>query len=652
MSPKRPKTPPPAQPPASPPPLPPPPPPADVPAPTPAPAEVAQVAHEKELESELHSIYDETGTASKPDMSRLEQARHSTLRKILIGLMVFFAVLAAISWAGVFFFTGGEGKFSGDGVELKIEGPTEVKSGELATFAIRYANREEIALGTAHLEVRLPKALKVQSIDPASEDGSWNIGSIAPGKDGLVTVQGVFVAPIDKEFDLQAILTYRPADFNSEFQKVSTKGLRITGSVIELAASGPAKVLPGDKVTVTYAFKNASENTFEHLKLRGIYPPTFIPEKTDPASVDSELREWDIAKLEPNAEAKITVTGSFSSEAEGAQEFKGQVGFLDQEDQFQLQKEAVFSTDALKGDLVTALILNGKADSQPLRFGDMLRYAVTYKNTGSVTLGDVTLTVILDDLPAGKVVKWDDLKDKAKGVHEGNKITWTKRQVPSLARVQAGDEGTLDFEVPVIDKPDPSVKSPDYQVTSWLEASIATVDNTEVARTAKTAPIVAKMVSDASFIAEARYFNEDNIPVGAGPLPPKVGQATTYRVYWKLANTLHDLTDLRISAKLPANVQWTGLSSVDAGAIRFDAADEKIVWTLNWMPVTIKTLTVSFDVSITPTEDQKEKMPTIVDGSIFEAIDKHNGWPIILSSPPLTTALENDDGAVGKGRVQ
>jgi len=345
------------------------------------------------------------------------------------------------------------------------------------------------------------------------------------------------------------------------------------------------------------------------------------------------------------------VTGSFSSEAEGPQEFKGQVGFLDQDDQFQLQKEAAFSADALKGDLVAALILNGKADAQPLRFGDMLRFAVTYKNTGSVTLGDVTLMVTLDDLPQGKVVRWDALQDKAKGIRDGNKITWTKRQIPSLAKVQAGDEGTLDFEVPVIDKPVSGSKTVEYQVTSWLEASMGTVDNVPVTRTTKTAPIVAKMVSDTAFAAEARYFNADNIPVGSGPLPPKVGQATTYRVYWKLTNSLHDLTDLRISAKLPANVQWTGLSSVDAGTLAFDAANEKIVWTLNWMPVTIKTLNVSFDVSITPTDDQKGKMPTLVDGSIFEAFDKNNGWPIILSAPPLTTALENDDGAVGKGRV-
>lgn len=613
----------------------------------------AHDAREKELESELHSIYGETEKgATKPDMTKLEQARHSTAKKILVGLMVFFAVLAAIAWAGVFFFSGADSKFSGEGVTLDIEGPAEVKSGELATYALHYKNAETIALGTAQIEVRLPKSFKIQSTDPVSDDTTWQVGSIAPGKDGLITIKGVFIAPIDRELDMQAILTYRPADFNSEFQKVATKGLKITGSAIDLAVGGPTKVLPGDKVTLTFAYKNGSENSFEHLKLRAAYPPTFIPESADPAPADTDFKEWDVATLGPNAEGKVAVTGSFASDAEGAQEVKGQVGFLDQDDAFQLQKEASFSADVLKGDLVTALILNGKPDAQPIRFGDMLRYAVTYKNTGTATLGDVELSVVIETQPEGKIVRWNDLKDKANGVRKDNTITWTKKQVPSLGRIGAGEEGTLDFEVPVLDKPLAGVASVDYQVTAWLESKVGTIDGDDVQRTAKTPPIVAKMVSDTALAAEARYFNEDDIPVGSGPLPPMVGEATTYRVFWKLTNALHDVTDLKLSAKLPPNVTWSGLSTVDAGDLKFDASSEKIVWTLNWMPISIKSLTVSFDVVLTPTEDQRGKIATLTEGTIFEATDKQNGWPIILSAPPLTTAAENDAAAAGKGRVE
>lgn len=608
--------------------------------------------HEQQLEQELHSIYDDQTGTPKRDMTRLDQARHSTAKRLLIGLSVFFAALAAVSWAGFFFFSPAGDKFDGEGVELSIDGTGEVKSGALVTYVVRWKNAEQVALGTAALEVRLPKSFRVQKTEPATEGNAWSIGSIAPGKDGMVTIDGVYLAPKDRELDVQAILTYRPADFNSEFQKVATRTVKITNSVLGLDVGAPTKVLPGDKVTVTFDYRNESPNAFEDVRLRAAWPESFIPESSEPASVEDGNREWVIKSLPADGKGMVKVTGTFASSAEGTQELKGLLGFIDADEQFELQTETAVSADVLKGDLVTALILNGKADSQPIRFGDTLRYAVTYKNTGNVTIEDVTLSVVFETLPEGKLLVWNGLKDRAKGVHEGNKITWTKRQIPSLAKIAAGEEGTLDFELPVIAEPLADVKDANYQVTSWLEAEVARIDGDDVKRATKTAPIVAKIGSDTKLGAQARYFNEDDIPVGSGPLPPEVGKATTYRVYWTVENGLHELTDLRLSAKLPPNVVWNGTSSVDAGDLRFDAAAEKMVWVLNWLPTTIRKLTVTFDLSITPTEDQKGRVPTLIDASIFEAMDKNTGTSLLLSQSPLSTAIEGDENASGKGRVQ
>ncbi len=603
------------------------------------------------MEADLHSIYDETGVA-KPDMTRLVQVRHSALKKFLVGLTVFFAVLATVSWAGVFFFSPSATKFGGESVSVDIEGPGEIKSGEMVTYAIHYKNAERVALGTASLEFRLPEEFKLQSADPAGDGNTWKIGSIAPGKDGLITVKGIVLAPMQKELTLQAILTYRPADFNSEFQKVSTKGMTVTDSVLDFQVSGPPKVLPGDKVTVTYTYKNNADSDFAHLKVRAEYPPNFIPEKTTPPSSDTDLKEWDIAALKAGESGTISVDGSFASDAEGAIDLKGSIGFLDKDEVFQLQKEGTFSTDVIKGDLVTALILNGKNTDQPVRFGDTLRYAISYKNTGTAVLGDVQLTAVFDTLPTGGLLQWKQLVDKAGGVRDGNQITWSKKQIPSLGRINPGDEGTLDFEIPFAAQPLPGVKDGVFQVSASVQAAINTIDETAANRVAKSTPVVAKAVSDTTLAAEIRYFNADGIPVGNGPLPPKVGEATTYRAVMTVANSLHELQDLKLTAKLPSNVRFTGISNVDAGDLRFDAANGKMIWTLNWMPTNIKTLNISFDVAITPTEDEKGKFPTVIDGVIFEAADKSNGFPMLLSASPLSTSTENDSQAAGKGRVQ
>ena len=311
-----------------------------------------------------------------------------------------------------------------------------------------------------------------------------------------------------------------------------------------------------------------------------------------------------------------------------------------------------FTTDVIKGDLVTSLILNGKSDSQPVQFGDMLRYAITYKNSGTAVLGNVSLAVTLDTTPASGVLDWSKLSDKAGGVQNGDALTWTKKEIPSLAQINPGDGGTIDFEIPFLAKPISGVLDGDFEVSALVAATIDTVDGTQVGRVAKTAPVVAKAVSDAQLTAEARYFNPDDIPVGSGPLPPQVGQKTSYRVTMTITNSLHELTDLRLSAALPPNVIWTGVSTVDAGNLTFDAANDKMVWTLNRMPLMVPTLNVSFDAAITPSKDQQGTFATLIDGVIFEATDLQNGFPILLAASPLTTSLDSDPNAAGKGRVQ
>ena len=607
--------------------------------------------HEDEVERELQSIYNDP-ERTEEDLTTFSRTSMSPKKKILIGLIVFLAIIAAISWAGFFFFSSDKAKFSGEEVMLAIDGPEQIKSGALTIYTLHYKNQEKIPLGTASIEVRFPKSFHLQKTDPAAENNVWQIGSVASGKEGNITVQGIFIAPIDKELDIQAILTYRPADFNAEFQKVATRTVKVNDSVMELTVSGPAKVLPGDKVTLHFNYHNASQNTFENFKFLFVLPEKFIPESADPAPINETYQEWLIPKLGPDKTGSIAITGTFAAEVEGKIDFKGKIGFLGENDVFALQKEAVYTADVFKGDLVSALILNGKAENQAIRFGDVLRYTLTYRNTGTVTLENVSLSLVFETTPPDKLLLWNALKDRGRGIQKNNQITWTKKQIPSLTKIAAGEEGTLDITIPVIDAPISGLTDTQYQISSWVEATVNTIDGEKVSRTTKTPPLIAKINSDTTLSTEAMYFNQDNIPVGSGPLPPTIGQATSYRVTWKIENSLHELTDLKISAKLPPNVVWHNTSSVDAGNLRFDAPTEKMVWTLNWLPRTIKTLTINFNVDITPTPEQKNQIPMLTDTIIFEAIDKITGSSVLLSQDPLTTSLEHDISAAGKGRVQ
>ncbi len=604
----------------------------------------------RDIRGDLENIY---ADADVSELDKLEQIHHSPFRRFLIGLSIFLAILTAISWLGFFLFSPQQAGFAGDQVEVSIEGTDEPKGAAPTEYMIRWKNNESIALGTSSLELRIPSSFQVTE-SPVQFDGeiaTWEIGTLGPDKDGSLVIKGYFRAETGRQMDLQAVLTYRPANFNSEFQKVATKTVTVTGSGLVPQEAQKLSALPGDSITIPFGFRNESGMTLENIRLRAVLPSDFILESSEPA-LTGDSREWLWPELAADATASVTVTGTFDPNAEGARELKAEVGLTGDDNAFLTQATQSIPSEVFRGDLLTSLILNGQTNDQPIRLGEQMRFAVTWRNTGTLPIRDVTLTALIGQEDDKQIFNWDTLVDKAGGIRDGNRLTWTKKLIPALETIEADDEGSIAFTLQLDAAVEPVTTEEKPGVTSSLEATIAKIGDETVGRTIKTAPIAGRLVSDAIATADARYFDTDNQPVGAGPLPPKVGEATTYRIYWQVDNTLHELNNLRMSAKLPDGVVWSGYSDVDAGDIRYDAASGKIIWTLNWMPLTVSKLQMAFDVTLTPTAGQKGNYADLLEASIFEATDKMTGDSLISTAPPLTTALPNDTEAIGKAKVE
>ncbi|MBU1029453.1 hypothetical protein KKE28_04590, partial [Patescibacteria group bacterium] len=368
----------------------------------------------EDIEKELSTIYLENEDV-KPDMTRLEQAKHSTFKKIVVGGLVFLSVLAGISALGFFYFGQHKGGFTGEQVTLSIDGPSEVKSGEPVTYTIKYRNASDVPLGTASLELRLPDSFHLQTSNPEMIDkNTWKIGSMPPRGEGQVQIDGLVLTQIDKEFDIQGIITYRPANFNSEFQKVATKTIKTVGSVLNLEIQGPDKILPGDLVELTILYKNDSDSIIDNAVVTANWPAEFIPESSEPMATDETFSRWDVGSLLGQTSGSITVMGTFASEAQGQINLPITFGFITADDNYVEQAKTELITEVLQGQLVAALVLNGKSENQTAYLGDNLRYSVSYRNTGEASLGNVEIAVVISVTPEeADLVLWNELEDEA-----------------------------------------------------------------------------------------------------------------------------------------------------------------------------------------------------------------------------------------------
>jgi len=245
---------------------------------------------------------------------------------------------------------------------------------------------------------------------------------------------------------------------------------------------------------------------------------------------------------------------------------------------------------------------------------------------------------------------WNTVIDKNKGKIKNNKISWTKDEIPALGDLTPNTEGTIDFSIKV-KNPGEIDPTKNYQVKSYARFTVGTSASSENSEDSKSNEITNKINSDLNIKERVMYFNDDNIAVGYGPLPPKVGEATGYKVYWNLTNNLNELNNLEIVTTLPSYVNWDNKNRTDLGTINYDSSTRKVTWHIGRLSITNTRAEAEFNITITPTSNDKGKIMVLLPGTTVVADDNATGSKINKTNQPKTTKIEddqaiNDDGII------
>lgn len=613
----------------------------------PSPKEQAKIA--PAIQKELMNIYkDETGL---PDMSKLERKKSHRLRNISIIVMAVLLLIAGATWLGLAFF-GGINKFSGDNINVEIQGPHDFTSGEEIIYIIKYSNREKLPISRIEIFVQYPQGFIFKSAEPQAtneNNNQWSLGTLAKGGEGEIKITGRLLGNIDSDKTITAYFDYRPANFNSDFQEVANFNTRISSSVIDVELGPPEEIIAGEPAEFTIKYKNNFQESFKNLKIILFKPDDFKLESSSP-EISEEGSVWLIKELIPAEEQKIDFIGIFSSDIEGSQEMIVQIELQNDEGEWYLQQEKNFIVEVLKGELIVNLIINGSDDNQTINFGDTLNYSLVYKNKGKTAVKDLIIQANL----VGNLIDWETFKDENGGKKEGSKIIWTSEEIKELALAKKDDEGVINWQIKIRERSDfKEEESIDSSLMSWVTIGLIIGEEegsrAQTSITSKT--IINELNSDLHLGSRGRYFNDDNIAVGSGPIPPEVGKPTTYRILWELTNSVHEVSNIKVKTVLPGNVYWTGKSVVGAGQLNFNVNTREIIWSINRLPLTVRKLESSFEVSITPAAEDEGTSLVLIPETTLEAYDRKTGEQIFSAAGAIDTNLEGDPVVEGKGIV-
>jgi hypothetical protein len=614
---------------------------------------------EEEVEQSLRTIY-QASEGEMPDMTKLEIIKSKRWIWISSGIIAGLLVLITASWAGFSFFKTFQG-FDGNGLELIVEGPEQITLGQEVTFFINYKNPMQQPLAAVDVRVNFPADFVIVEMNPQSNAvGSvWKLGSLAAEQRGTIKIRGTFTGALDTISAVQAIATYRPANYSSDFEAMATKQIYYSNTVLEGSIIVPEKAVPGDEISIVYQYKNTGTEVLTDLHTQITIPDGFSVniDQMSSSSALGRILITPIGSLNAGEQGEVKVSGVFASGYGGDAFIYAQMGRVGNGTQFSPMQKAEAVIPVLAGDLSLALIVNGsEQNKRSISYGDELRGIIGYENTADEDLSDIVFKINLEaiDLNTGETLAKNQLVDFAKinasatNTVSGTQLIWDGKNVANLSKLAPRSGGNIDITIPIIKKA-PTSGAVALRVT--LSADIKSIGQTELNRTVAMAPMMFVLLSDVALQAEARYFTEEGAPIGSGPLPPVVGRQTSYRIVWRLNKTVHSLKDLEVSAKLPRSVNFSGIATSTAGEVVFDESSRLVSWKLNRMPAEITEAETEFNIVLTPVAADDGRFAILMEDIAFTASDEDISEQILLVVKQLNTDLQNDENAAGKGVV-
>lgn len=609
----------------------------------------------KYLAHRIIDIYREGG-GRHVDLTKIER-RDPNRRKKILALVIFILIfLLCLSLAGLFIFSKQGKKFSDKDINLTISTQTQIASGEEVVYKIKISNQGKVALGKAELAVLWPEGWHYQSssYEPINEaKNAWSVGYLKSKSSTEIEIKGQIVGEVGANKILSATLSYTPVNFNSEFQKKASFMSVIASSIIVLDIEAPVRVVSGKETEYKIKYKNNSEATLEKLRASIYFPDGFVVNSVEPKPKENN-NLWEIDKLESKKEGEIKILGVLTGSEGEMKELKVEMGYLDAEDNFHLQIEKSVLVLIINPQLNLTLAINDSENNGTADFGQNLDYLIKFQNESEIEIQDLSISCEI----ISEIADWESLIDSHQGEVKDNIITWDKQKISQLTSLKAGESGEIDFKIRVKSNLMPkSENDKNYSLISRAKGKSEKVTDLEgTVLEVESNAITTKINTRLDLITEARYYNDEYIQVGSGPIPPQAGQTTTYRIYWYLNNMANEVKEVKVKATLPEEAHWTGKSSVSAGNnLAFDPNTREVVWEINRIPPhtgqLFAGLEANFELSVTPNGDDVGKLLILTNKAEVQALDDYTSMTINKSAEMITSELTNDPQAKGKGIV-
>jgi hypothetical protein len=535
----------------------------------------------------------------------------------------FIIFLVILAGAGYWYYQ--KGIYSKDVLKVEILSKNEVELAEEVEYRVKYKNNGNFRLEEASLIFEYPK----NSVVEGEKYPRMKLDDIYPGEEKTVSFKARIFGKEGETTEAKAQISYHPKGIKSTYTSDTTFTTLIKSVPITFVFDLPSRVESGKKFTFRLSYTSHVNYPLSDLAIKVKYPEGFEFLESTPKALDKT--NWNIDLLNSTQGRRIEISGVLNGETDESKIFSAQLGMW-QDGEFVLLKDTNYGAQIGKPSLYILQEINNnpKYNASP---GDLLGYEITFKNIGDQPAENLLMIVDLE----GEAFDFDSVKiTSGRFEKEGKRIIWDYTQVSDLKNLLPTEEGRVEFWIKIKDDLSQDLRNQIIKDTVNL-------DNLREEFSTK--------VNSKLDFSQRGYYQDDFFG-NSGPLPPKVGQTTTYTMMWQVKNYYNDLKNVKVRATLPDWMRLTGEIMPKESKFSFDSVSKEIVWDLGDLTagsgVSSVAPTVAFQIAFTPISSQMGQTPDIISEAKIFADDTWTESAIEKTSPAINTTLP-DDPSMGQG---
>lgn len=516
-------------------------------------------------------------------------------------------------------------EISSDAIEIQIDSRSSVNGGEEFPVEVEIVNTNRVPLEGVVLTFEYRG---VEDIVTRRE-----IGVLDAGVQHIERFDVTLLGQVSDQRTLTATLEYETPDSSSVFIKDPIiKDIVIRSTPIEIEIEAPDLTVAGQQYTLGLTVRSRSQDVFEDIVVLVDLPDGFFVQSTTPENVLDENSIWVLGSVYPGDEHTLEIAGTLEGSASDTRFIQAVAGFVDAFGGIETPLYSIGQKVIVDQPPVSVVFaVDGSETQNPsiVSAQDVVPVTVFYENTSMRDVRDVEIAVSFSGSaydPSGVIAR--------EGFFDSNTHTllFDDSAENSLKNLEPGDRGSFSFQVrPLVSFT--RVDTPEIIMRGGI------FGKDDLGEKFSVQNIISRTITIAGDI----LFDARTTRGVAGPVPPKVGELTTYEVVLLAETTTSDIESARVSTRLPSYMVWEGMQTSSIGKVRYNPDTRNVVWDAGVFAKD-ETHTASFRVSLRPSLSQVGTSPRITESIIIEGTDTFTKKRIRSSSESLTTMLTTDAG--------